>query len=132
MVLDTACSSSLYALHSAVQSIRSGESEQAIVAACHLNFQPDDWVSMSMGHLFSDTGKTHAFDNRAKSGFVRGEGAGALILKPLDQALKDNDKIRAVILNSGTNQDGRSAGEFTSQPEKITLMCNRLTLFPKA
>ncbi|KAK4163727.1 putative polyketide synthase protein [Cladorrhinum sp. PSN259] len=110
VVLDTACSSSLYALHSAVQSIRSGESEQAIVAACHLNFQPDDWVSMSMGHLFADSGKTCAFDNRAKSGFVRGEGAGALILKPLDQALKDNDKIRAVIRNSGTNQDGRSAG----------------------
>ncbi|KAK3986584.1 putative polyketide synthase protein [Cladorrhinum sp. PSN332] len=110
VVLDTACSSSLYALHSAVQSIRSGESEQAIVAACHLNFQPDDWVSMSMGHLFSDSGRTHAFDNRAKGGFVRGEGAGALILKPLDQAIKDNDKIRAVIRNSGTNQDGRSAG----------------------
>lgn len=46
--LDTACSSSLYALHQAVQSIRSGESEQAVVAAANLHLQPDDYVSMSM------------------------------------------------------------------------------------
>ena len=46
--VDTACSSSLYALHQAVQSIRAGESEQAIVAACHMNMQPGDWVSMSL------------------------------------------------------------------------------------
>lgn len=46
--LDTACSSSLYALHQAVQSIRNGESDQAIVAACHLNLQPGDWISMSL------------------------------------------------------------------------------------
>ncbi|ETS81066.1 hypothetical protein PFICI_06068 [Pestalotiopsis fici W106-1] len=108
--VDTACSSSLYALHQAVQSIRSGESEQAIVAACHLNLQPGDWVSMSLSRLFSDEGKTYAFDNRAKSGFARGEGAGALILKPLDQALKDNDAIRSVIVNTGANQDGRTVG----------------------
>lgn len=49
--VDTACSSSLYALHHAVQSIRAGESEQAIVAACHINLAPDDFVSMSMSRL---------------------------------------------------------------------------------
>lgn len=53
---------------------------------------------------------TYAFDDRAKSGFARGEGAGALILKPLDQALKDNDNIRSVIVNTGANQDGRTIG----------------------
>lgn len=60
--------------------------------------------------LFSDEGKTYAFDNRAKSGFARGEGAGALILKPLDQALRDNDVIRSVIVNTGANKDGRTVG----------------------
>ncbi|EFX00060.1 polyketide synthase [Grosmannia clavigera kw1407] len=108
--VDTACSSSLYALHQAVQSIRNGESEQAIVAACHLNLQPGDWVSMSLSRLFSDEGKTYAFDHRAKSGFARGEGAGALILKPLDQAIRDNDRIWSVIVNTGVNQDGRTVG----------------------
>ncbi|ORY63395.1 uncharacterized protein BCR38DRAFT_410325 [Pseudomassariella vexata] len=108
--VDTACSSSLYALHQAVQSIRSGESEMAIVAACHLNLQPGDWVSMSLLRLFSDHGVTYAFDNRAKSGFARGEGAGCLILKALSKAVDDNDRIRSVIVNTGTNQDGRTVG----------------------
>ncbi|KAF4538109.1 Polyketide synthase [Lasiodiplodia theobromae] len=108
--VDTACSSSLYALHHAVQSIRAGESEQAIVAACHINLAPDDFVSMSMSRLFSEEGKTYAFDHRAKSGFARGEGAGCLVLKPLDQAIRDNDRVRAVIVNTGVNQDGRTVG----------------------
>ncbi|KAB2571677.1 Reducing polyketide synthase PKS2 [Lasiodiplodia theobromae] len=108
--VDTACSSSLYALHHAVQSIRAGESDQAIVAACHINLAPDDFVSMSMSRLFSEEGKTYAFDHRAKSGFARGEGAGCLVLKPLDQAIRDNDRVRAVIVNTGVNQDGRTVG----------------------
>ncbi|ROV97002.1 hypothetical protein VSDG_04049 [Cytospora chrysosperma] len=108
--VDTACSSSLYALHQAVLSLRNGECEQAIVAACHLNLQPGDWVSMSLSRLFSDQGMTFAFDSRAKSGFARGEGAGVLILKPLAQAVESNDKIRSVIVNTGVNQDGKTVG----------------------
>ncbi|KUI60991.1 Lovastatin diketide synthase LovF [Cytospora mali] len=108
--VDTACSSSLYALHQAVLSLRNGECEQAIVAACHLNLQPGDWVSMSLSRLFSDQGMTFAFDNRAKSGFARGEGAGVLILKPLANAIEANDKIRSVIVNTGVNQDGKTVG----------------------
>lgn len=60
--------------------------------------------------LLNDAGKTFAFDHRAISGFARGEGAGALILKPLDAAIKDNDVIRAVIHSSGVNQDGKTNG----------------------
>ncbi|KAK3172947.1 Type I Iterative PKS [Lepraria neglecta] len=108
--IDTACSSSLYALHSAVQSIRYGETESAIVAACNLHLQPDDMVSMSMLGIFNDQGKTFAFDHRTKSGFARGEGVGCLVLKPLGQALKDNDRIRSIIVNTGTNQDGKTVG----------------------
>ena len=51
-----------------------------------------------------------AFDSRATGGFGRGEGVGCVILKPLDDAIRDNDKIRAVIKNSGINQDGRTVG----------------------
>ncbi|KKY20096.1 putative polyketide synthase [Phaeomoniella chlamydospora] len=108
--VDTACSGSLVALHQAVQSLRSGESTEALVAGCKLNILPDLFVSMSMSQLFNDAGKTFAFDERATSGFARGEGAGCVILKPLDAALRDRDAIRAVIANTGVSQDGRTQG----------------------
>lgn len=60
--------------------------------------------------LFNDEGKTYAFDSRATSGFARGEGAGVVILKLLDDAIRDRDPIRAVIVNSGVSQDGRTQG----------------------
>jgi len=60
--------------------------------------------------LLNDAGKTFAFDHRAISGFARGEGAGALISKPLDVAMRDGDVVRAVIHNSGVNQDGKTNG----------------------
>jgi acyl transferase domain-containing protein len=59
--------------------------------------------------LFSDEGKSYAFDERG-SGFGRGEGVGCIVLKPLDQAIKDGDAIRAVIHGTGINQDGRTKG----------------------
>ncbi|KAJ5952428.1 uncharacterized protein N7479_010841 [Penicillium vulpinum] len=110
ITVDTACSSSLVALHYAVQSLRSGESEEALVAGCHLNLVPDIWVSMSMSQLFNDEGKIFSFDERATSGFARGEGSGVVILKPLDAALRDKDPVRAIIVHSGVNQDGRTKG----------------------
>ena len=59
--------------------------------------------------LFSDSGRSYSFDDRG-TGFGRGEGCGVIVLKPLEQARKDNDSIRAVILGSGINQDGRTSG----------------------
>ncbi|KAK3368030.1 hypothetical protein B0H63DRAFT_424209 [Podospora didyma] len=116
--IDTACSSSMHALHLAVQSIRAGESEQAIVAASHLITDPDIWVSMGKLRLFSDGGKTYAFDDRAKSGYARGEGAGCLMLKPLAQAQADNDHIFSVIEHSGISHNGRTVGIVAPSPEE--------------
>lgn len=59
--------------------------------------------------ILSQSGKSHSFDNSA-SGFGRGEGIGCIVLKPLKKALADGDKIRAVIRNTGMNQDGRTQG----------------------
>jgi acyl transferase domain-containing protein len=59
--------------------------------------------------LFSDEGRSFSFDSRG-TGYGRGEGCGMVILKPLEQALKDNDTIRAVIVGSGINQDGKTPG----------------------
>lgn len=61
--------------------------------------------------LFSEQGKTFAFDHRGKSGFARGEGVGCLIIKPLDKAIQDNDNIKSIIVHTGVNQDGKTVGE---------------------
>lgn len=55
---------------------------------------------------------TFAFDNRAKSGFARGEGVGVVILKSVKSAIDDNDRIRSVIVSSGVGQDGRTVGMY--------------------
>ncbi|KAL6706255.1 hypothetical protein ACN47E_005990 [Coniothyrium glycines] len=107
--VDTACSSSLVALHAACQSIRSGESSMAIAAGVHLNMLPEFWISYSMSRLFGEAGRSFAFDQRG-TGYGRGEGCCMVLLKPLNQAIKDNDPIRAVITGTGINQDGRTPG----------------------
>ena len=109
LTLDTACSSSLVAIHTAVQSLRSGETSMAIAAGVHLNMLPEFWISYSMSRLFGEAGRSFAFDQRG-TGYGRGEGCGLILLKPLSQAVLDNDPIRAVICGSGVNQDGRTPG----------------------
>ncbi|CAI6336292.1 unnamed protein product [Periconia digitata] len=107
--LDTACSSSLVALHNACQSLRLGESTMAVAAGVHLNMLPEFWISMSMSRLFGEAGRSFAFDQRG-TGYGRGEGCGMVLLKPMEQAIKDNDPIRAIITGSGINQDGKTPG----------------------
>ncbi|KAJ5082272.1 hypothetical protein N7532_011315 [Penicillium argentinense] len=109
MTIDTACSSSLSALHLAAQSIRNGECSMAIVGGCHLNLVPEMFISMTRSRLLADSGKSYAFDQRG-SGFGRGEGAGVIVLKSLEDAEAAQDAIRSVIVNTGINQDGRTRG----------------------
>jgi hypothetical protein len=66
-------------------------------------------IELMIIRLFSDEGRSFSFDSRG-TGYGRGEGCGMVILKPLEQALKDNDTIRAVIVGSGINQDGKTPG----------------------
>ncbi|KAI4170959.1 MAG: hypothetical protein LQ343_004617 [Gyalolechia ehrenbergii] len=109
ITLDTACSSSLVALHLACQSLRAGESDQAIVGGTNFILMPDIMNSMTQIHFLSPDGISHSFDEEA-NGYGRGEGASFVIVKPLDAALKNNDVIRAVIRNTGANQDGNTPG----------------------
>ncbi|KAH6677568.1 putative lovastatin nonaketide synthase [Halenospora varia] len=109
MTIDTACSSSLVAMHLAIQGLRNGESKVAIVGGANYILQPELSRGLSALHFISPDGKCHSFDERA-NGYGRGEGTGVLILKPLSEALKDNDTIRAVIRGSGLNQDGKTPG----------------------
>ncbi|KAI0204630.1 beta-ketoacyl synthase domain-containing protein [Astrocystis sublimbata] len=111
--LDTGCSGGLVALHQACQSLRLGESSMAIVGGAQLLLDPDQSTNMSTIGMLNPDGHCYAFDSRGK-GYGRGEGVATLILKRLDKALADGDPVQSVILNSGLNQDGRSAGSIMS------------------
>jgi acyl transferase domain-containing protein len=109
IAMDTACSSSLVALHLACESLRRGESQAAMVGGVNCILNIDMMISMSSMRFLSEEGRSYAFDNRG-SGYGRGEGVGVVFLKPLALALRDGNPVRAVIRNSGVNQDGRTPG----------------------
>lgn len=109
IALDTACSSSLVATHLATQALRSGEIDMALVGGVTLYLSLDSYLSMSSAGMLSPDGRCKAFDNSA-NGFVPGEGVGALVLKRLDDAVRDRDHIHGVVVGSGINQDGRTNG----------------------
>ncbi|KAI5925273.1 hypothetical protein F4810DRAFT_718242 [Camillea tinctor] len=107
--LDTACSSSMVALHQAVQSLRCGESKLAVAAGVNLLLGPEGYIAESKLHMLSPSGRSRMWDKDV-DGYARGEGFAALILKPLSQAIADNDSIECLIRNTGVNQDGRTKG----------------------
>ncbi|KAI0415269.1 putative polyketide synthase [Xylaria grammica] len=109
IALDTACSGGLVAAHLGCQSIRSGESRMSLVAASQLMLLPDSAVALSRLQFLSPSSHCYTFDDRA-NGYARGEGVCVMMLKSLDDALRDGDTIRAVIRGSGTNQDGKTPG----------------------
>ena len=109
ITVDTACSSGLTALHLACQSLRTGESNAAIVGATNAILNPDTMVGMSNLHFLGADSTSYTFDARA-NGYARGEGMAALLLKPLQQAVADGDTIRAVIRGSAANSIGSHSG----------------------
>lgn len=109
LALDTACSSALVAVHLACQSIWNGESTLALAGGVNAMLKPDMTIGMCKASMLSPDGRCHSFD-AAANGFVRGEGAGMVLLKPLSQALADKDPIYAVIQGSAVNQDGHTNG----------------------
>jgi len=109
VAVDTACSSSLVALHLACQSLADDESDLALASGINLMINPETPISYSKWGMLSPTGRCHPFDAGA-DGFVRGEGAGMVVLKRLADAEADGDEVLAVIRATAVNQDGRSQG----------------------
>src|SRR5215468_10550687 len=109
LTIDTACSSSLVALHHACEAIRSKRIATAIVGGVNLLLAPYPYLGFCSASMLSRRGRCFAFDERA-DGYVRGEGGGVVILRPLEDALADGDAVRAVILGTGVNSDGRTIG----------------------
>lgn len=114
--VDAACSSSLVALDHAVAQLRRGSCRAAVVGGVYLSLTPDSLVGFSRLGALSAAGVCRPFDTRA-DGFVLGEGAGAVILRPLQDALVDGNRVYAVIKGIGSANDGASAGPLTPSPD---------------
>ncbi|MET9831652.1 amino acid adenylation domain-containing protein [Streptomyces sp. NPDC006385] len=115
VVVDTACSSALVALQQAVQAMRAGDIEGAVVAGVGL--LPDAGGHRLFGRrgLLNTEAEFHVFDRRAR-GLTPAEGVGVLLLRPLDAARAAGDRVHAVIKAVAVNNDGRTAGPATPNP----------------
>ncbi|GAA3588799.1 type I polyketide synthase [Nonomuraea rosea] len=109
MAIDTACSSSLVAVERACRELASGDSRVALAGGVNVLLNPNVFAGFSQASMLSRRGRCAAFSADA-DGFVRAEGAGMVVLKPLADALNDGDRIHGVIAGAGSNCDGRTAG----------------------
>lgn len=115
MAIDTACSSSLSAVHFACQSLRSGDCNVAVAGGVQLLLAPELTIGFCKASMLSKDGECRAFDASA-NGYVRSEGAGVVLLKPLREALATGDPVYAVIRATAVNQDGHTNGMTVPSP----------------
>ena len=110
--IDTACSSSLVAVHLAIKSLRDRECNMALAGGVNRLISPKISLNFAKAKMLSPDGRCKTFD-KAANGFVRSEGCGIVVLKRLSDAIANQDLIRAVLLGSATNQDGRTSSITT-------------------
>ena len=113
LTIQTACSTSLVAVHVACQSLRLGECDMALAGGVCVKVPQKAGYVYRAGGLFSADGHVRAFDAKA-TGTVFGSGAGLVVLKPLDDARRDNDTIYAIIRGSAINNDGGAKASYTA------------------
>ena len=116
VAMDTACSSALTAVHAACEHIWTGRGDTAMAGGVTVMITPGGFIGFSQAGMLSPEGKCRAFDAGA-SGFVRGEGAGMVVLKRLSKAIEDGDPIHGILLGSALNQDGHTNGISLPSPE---------------
>jgi acyl transferase domain-containing protein/acyl carrier protein len=109
VALDTACSSSLVCIHQACISLLAGECSTALAGGVNLLINVRPWIGFAKASMLSPSGRCKSFD-ASGDGYVRSEGGGLVLLKPLAEAERDGDRILGVILASGVNSDGRTLG----------------------
>ncbi|MDG9715468.1 SAM-dependent methyltransferase [Streptomyces sp. DH24] len=113
--VDTACSSALVAVHRAVRAIQTGECDLAVAGGVNVIVAPTAFEAFGRSGMLAPDGRCKSFDHRA-DGYVRGEGVGAVLLKPLSRALADGDHVHGVIAGSATNHGGRAASLTAPNP----------------
>jgi len=116
MPVDTACSSSLYAVHLACESFKAGDCEMALAGGVNLYLHPSKYIQLSRTKMLSPAGRCSSFGAGA-DGFVPGEGVGAVLLKPLDRAVADGDRIHGVIKGHSVNHGGKTTGYTVPNPK---------------
>ena len=133
MTIDTACSSSLVAVHLAALSIWNGECDLALAGGVNIMIGPSTAIAESKSGFLAPDGRCKAFDQSA-DGYARGEGGAVVVIKPLDQALRDGDEIYAQILGTAVSQDGHTDGitvpSAQAQEAAITTAVRRAGLHP--
>ncbi|MCB2360147.1 SDR family NAD(P)-dependent oxidoreductase [Clostridium estertheticum] len=112
IVLDTACSSSLVAMNMAIQALKNGEIEAAMIGGASLLNGDETLKLFKKRGILSKNFNFHVFDQRS-DGIILGEGVGMVLLKTKERAIKDDDKILAVVKSIAINNDGRTAGPAT-------------------
>lgn len=112
---DTACSSSLVSVHQAVQALKMGECYLALAGGVNFLCDPEKHTHFTKLGMLSSRGQCYSFDANA-DGYVRGEGAGLILLKPLSQAIQDGDRIHGVIIGTAINHGGKSRNLTSPNP----------------
>ena len=123
LAIDTACSSSLVAIAEACGSLVNRTSDIALAGGVCVLSGPSMHIMTSQSGMLSKDGRCFTFDTRA-NGFVPGEGVGVILLKRLDDALRDKDPIHGIIRGWGVNQDGKTNG-ITAPSVNSQILCWR-------
>lgn len=125
IAIDTMCSSSLTAIHLACQSLKQGECELAIAGGVNVSIHPNKYLMLAQGKMLSSKGRCQSF-GQGGDGYVPGEGAGAILLKPLPQAVADNDHIYGIIKGTAINHGGKSNGYTVPNPNAQASLIGRV------
>jgi len=126
--VETACSSSLVALHRALQAMRSGDCEMAVVGGVNTIMTPEAHINFAKAGMLSPDGRCRTFSAQA-NGYARGEGIGMIVLRRLSDARRDGDPIYALVRGSAVNHGGRAnsltAPNTAAQSEVLKAACRR-------
>ncbi|MCP4628687.1 MAG: polyketide synthase, partial [bacterium] len=115
MAVDTMCSSSLTAIHLACQSLKRGECSVAVAGGVNVSIHPNKYLALAQGKFISSKGLCESF-GQGGDGYVPGEGVGAVLLKPLSEAILAGDHIYGIIKGSSINHDGKTNGYTVPNP----------------
>ena len=115
LTVDTACSSSLYAIHLACESMRSGQCKQALAGGVNLSLHPSKYLSLCQAQFMAEDGRCRAF-SEGGTGYVPAEAVGAVLLKPLQAAVGDGDRIYAIIKGTAASHGGKTNGYTVPNP----------------